>query len=145
MLAIISQASALSMVFSKSLARRRLRPSQAKVLSTTHRRGNRTNAKHRSNAGPYCAAGTPEATSATGSPCAPCTGSRSAPRASQSSGAGHAVCGREGAGQSLSIPCPSGRLRNAGQTAHTGASGFSPHIVFSPLLGHKRENHNTLK
>ena len=41
MLAIISQASALSMFFSKSLARRRLRTSQAKVLSTTHRRGNR--------------------------------------------------------------------------------------------------------
>ena len=26
-----------------------------------------------------------------------------------------------------------------------GASDCSPHIVFSPLLGHKRENHNTLK
>ena len=42
MLVIISQASALSMVLSKFLARRRLRPSQVKVLSTTHRRGNRT-------------------------------------------------------------------------------------------------------
>ena len=43
--AIISQASAHSMVFSKSLARRRLRPGQAKVLSTTHRRGNRAKGK----------------------------------------------------------------------------------------------------
>ena len=43
MLAIRSQASALSMVCSKSLAKRRLRPNQAKVLSTTYRRGNRTN------------------------------------------------------------------------------------------------------
>ena len=34
MLAIMSQASALAMVASKSLARRRLRPSQAKVRST---------------------------------------------------------------------------------------------------------------
>ena len=39
MLAIMSQASALAMVASKSLARRRLRPSQAKVRSTTQRRG----------------------------------------------------------------------------------------------------------
>ena len=42
MLAMRSQASALSMVSSKSLARRRLRPNQAKALSTTHRRGNKT-------------------------------------------------------------------------------------------------------
>lgn len=34
-----SQAVAEAMVFSKSLARRRLRLSQAKVRSTTHRRG----------------------------------------------------------------------------------------------------------
>ena len=39
MLAIMSQASALAMVASKSLARRRFRPSQAKVRSTTQRRG----------------------------------------------------------------------------------------------------------
>ncbi len=37
MLAIRSQASALSMVFSKSLARRLFRPSQAKDRSTTYR------------------------------------------------------------------------------------------------------------
>ena len=37
--AIMSQAAALAMVASKSLARRRLRPSQAKVRSTTQRRG----------------------------------------------------------------------------------------------------------
>ncbi len=42
MLAISSHASALSMVFSKSLARRRLRPNHANVRSTTHRRGNST-------------------------------------------------------------------------------------------------------
>jgi len=35
MLAIITQAAALAMVASKSLARRRLRPSHAKVRSTT--------------------------------------------------------------------------------------------------------------
>ncbi len=39
MLAIMIHASALSMVASKSLARRRLRPSQAKVRSAPHRRG----------------------------------------------------------------------------------------------------------
>ena len=39
MLAIRSHASALAMVASKSLARRRVRPSQAKVRSTTQRRG----------------------------------------------------------------------------------------------------------
>src|SRR5438128_842498 len=38
-LAIMTQASALAMVASKSLARRRLRPNQAKVRSTTQRRG----------------------------------------------------------------------------------------------------------
>ncbi len=42
MLAIRSHGSALSMVFSKSLARRRLRPNQANVRSTTHRRGKST-------------------------------------------------------------------------------------------------------
>ena len=39
MLAIMSQASALAMVASKSLARRRLRPNQAKVRSITQRLG----------------------------------------------------------------------------------------------------------
>ena len=39
MLAIRNQASALAMVFSKSLARRLLRPSQAKVRSMTQRLG----------------------------------------------------------------------------------------------------------
>ena len=39
MLAVSSHASALSMVFSKSLARRRFRPSDANVRSTTHPRG----------------------------------------------------------------------------------------------------------
>src|SRR5467141_3610263 len=38
MLAIVTHASALAMVASKSLARRRLRPNQAKVRSTTQRR-----------------------------------------------------------------------------------------------------------
>ncbi len=42
MLAIGSHASALSMVFSKSLARRRLRPNHANVHSMTYRRGNST-------------------------------------------------------------------------------------------------------
>jgi len=42
MLAINNQASALSMDFSQSFARRRLRPSHAKVRSTTQRRGNST-------------------------------------------------------------------------------------------------------
>jgi len=42
-LAIISQARALSTVFSKSLAKRRLRLSHAIVRSTTHRRGNSSN------------------------------------------------------------------------------------------------------
>jgi hypothetical protein len=37
MLAIIIHASALAIVFSKSLARRRFRPSQANVRSITHR------------------------------------------------------------------------------------------------------------
>ena len=37
-----SHAVELSMVFSKSFARRRFRPSQAKVRSTTRRRGGRT-------------------------------------------------------------------------------------------------------
>src|SRR3954471_11156923 len=40
MLAMKAQALELSMVFSQSLARRRHRPSQASVRSTTHRRGN---------------------------------------------------------------------------------------------------------
>ena len=40
MWARVIHASALSMDFSKSLARRRHRPSQANVRSTTHRRGN---------------------------------------------------------------------------------------------------------
>ena len=41
--AISTQASALWMVFSQSLANRRQRPSHAKVRSTTHRRGNTLN------------------------------------------------------------------------------------------------------
>src|SRR3954449_11396155 len=40
MLATRAQALELSIVFSQSLARRRHRPSQASVRSTTHRRGN---------------------------------------------------------------------------------------------------------
>ncbi len=40
--AMKSHAVELSRVFSKSLARRRFRPSRAKVRSTTHRRGSST-------------------------------------------------------------------------------------------------------
>ena len=43
MLATKAQALELSMVFSQSLARRRHRPSQASVRSTTHLRGNTSN------------------------------------------------------------------------------------------------------
>jgi hypothetical protein len=43
MLATKAQALELSMVFSQSLARRRHRPSQASVRSTTHLRGKTSN------------------------------------------------------------------------------------------------------
>ena len=43
MLAARAQALELSIVFSQSLARRRHRPSQASVRSTTHLRGNTSN------------------------------------------------------------------------------------------------------
>ena len=46
MLAIMSQASALAMVASKSLARRRLRPSQAKVRSSHPTPGQDLEARH---------------------------------------------------------------------------------------------------